>query len=61
MPNILKLRNHFKRLEVKLKRGTTTQVAEFMKNGSAELAITLSLGDAWDRLDMWPLFSEVSS
>jgi hypothetical protein len=26
MPNILKLRNHFKRLEVKLKRGTTTQV-----------------------------------
>jgi DNA-binding transcriptional LysR family regulator len=58
MPNILELRNHFKRLEVKLKRGTTTQVAEFMINGSAELAIASSLGDAWDRLDMWPLFSE---
>jgi DNA-binding transcriptional LysR family regulator len=50
--------NHFKRLEVKLMRGTTTQVAEFMKIGSAELAIASSLGDAWDRLDTWPLFSE---
>ena len=29
-----------------------------MKNGSAELAIASSSGDAWDRLDMWPLFSE---
>jgi DNA-binding transcriptional LysR family regulator len=43
---------------VKLKHGTTTQVAEFIKNGSAERAIASSLGDAWDRLDMWPLFSE---
>ena len=58
MPYILELRKHFKRLEVKLMRGTTTQVAEFMKTGSAELAIASSLGDAWDRLDTWPLFSE---
>jgi DNA-binding transcriptional LysR family regulator len=29
-----------------------------MKTGSAELAIASSLGDAWDRLDTWPLFSE---
>ena len=58
MPYILELRKLFKRLEVKLMRGTTTQVAEFMKNGSAELAIASSLGDAWDRLDTWPLFSE---
>jgi DNA-binding transcriptional LysR family regulator len=58
MPYILELRKHFKRLEVKLSRGTATQVAEFMKNGSAELAIASSLGDTWDRLDTWPLFSE---
>jgi DNA-binding transcriptional LysR family regulator len=58
MPYILELRKHFKRLEVKLMRGTTTQVAEFMKTGSAELAIASSLGDVWDRLDTWPLFSE---
>ena len=58
MPYILELRKHFKGLEVKLLRGTTLQVAEFMKNGSAELAIASSLGDTWDRLDTWPLFSE---
>jgi DNA-binding transcriptional LysR family regulator len=58
MPYILELRKHFKHLDVKLMRGTATQVAEFMKNGSAELAIASSLGKIWDRLDTWPLFTE---
>jgi DNA-binding transcriptional LysR family regulator len=58
MPYILELRKHFKHLDVKLMRGTATQVAEFMKNGSAELAIASSLGKTWDRLDTWPLFTE---
>ena len=43
---------------MKLLRGTAPQVAEFMKNSSAELAIASSLGDTWDRLDTWPLFNE---
>jgi DNA-binding transcriptional LysR family regulator len=58
MPYILELRKHFKGLEVKLLRGTTPQVAEFMKSGSAELAIASSLDNTWDRLDTWPLFTE---
>jgi DNA-binding transcriptional LysR family regulator len=58
MPYILELRKHFKRLEVKLLRGTAMQVAEFMKSGNAELAIASSLGDVWDRLDAWSLFTE---
>jgi DNA-binding transcriptional LysR family regulator len=58
MPYIVELRKYFKRLEVKLLRGTAMQVAEFMKSGSAELAIASSLGNIWDRLDSWPLFSE---
>jgi DNA-binding transcriptional LysR family regulator len=58
MPYILELQKHFQRLAVKLMRGTATQVAEFMKSGSAELAIASSMGDTWDRLDTWPLFSE---
>jgi len=58
MPYILELRKHFQRLQVKLFRGTVTQVTEFMKNGSAELAIASSLGNTWDRLDTWPLFTE---
>lgn len=58
MPYILELRKHFKHLEVKLMRGTAIQVAEFMKSGSAELAIASSLSNTWDRLDTWPLFAE---
>jgi DNA-binding transcriptional LysR family regulator len=58
MPYILELRKHFKRLEVKLLRGTAMQVAEFMKSGSAELAIASSLENTWDRFDNWPLFTE---
>jgi DNA-binding transcriptional LysR family regulator len=58
MPYMLELRKHFKGLEVKLLRGTAPQVAEFMKSGSAELAIAASLGETWDRLDTWPLFTE---
>ena len=58
MPYILGLRKHFKHLAVKLMRGTATQVAEFMKDGSAELAIASSLDKTWDRLDTWPLFTE---
>jgi len=58
MPHILELRKHFKHLDVKLMRGTATQVAEFMKNGSAELAVASSLSKTWDRFDTWPLFTE---
>jgi DNA-binding transcriptional LysR family regulator len=58
MPYILELRKHFRHFDVKLMRGTATQVAEFMKDGSAELAIASSLGKTWDRLDTWPLFTE---
>jgi len=58
MPYILEIRKHFKRLEVKLMRGTATQISEFIKSGSAELAIASSFGNTWDRLDTWPLFTE---
>ena len=58
MPHILEIRKHFKRLEVKLMRGTAAQIAEFIKSGSAELAVASSLGNTWDRLDTWPLFTE---
>jgi DNA-binding transcriptional LysR family regulator len=58
MPYILEICQHFKGLEVKLMRGTATQVSEFIKNGSAKLAVASSFGDTWDRLDTWPLFTE---
>jgi DNA-binding transcriptional LysR family regulator len=48
----------FNRLEVKLLRGTAPEIVELLKAGDAELAIAADLGDAWQRLDRWPLFTE---
>jgi len=58
MPHILELRKHFGRLELKLLRGNAAQIADFMKSGEAELAVASTLGEAWDRIDKWPLFAE---
>jgi hypothetical protein len=37
IPQIVELRKHFKRLELKLLRGTGSETAEFLKEGRAEL------------------------
>jgi DNA-binding transcriptional LysR family regulator len=58
LPHIVELRKHFKHLQLKLWRGTAAETAEFLKKGQAELAIASSLGDAWERLDHWPLYTE---
>ena len=34
------------------------EIAEFLKKGDAELAIAAGIGDDWERLDRWPLFTE---
>jgi LysR substrate binding domain len=48
----------FNQLEVKLLRGTAPQVVEFLKAGDAELAVAGDIGEEWERLDRWPLFTE---
>jgi DNA-binding transcriptional LysR family regulator len=58
VPQISELQGHFGNLELKLLRGTGVEVAETLKKGQAELAIAAAIGDAWDRLDSWPLFTE---
>jgi DNA-binding transcriptional LysR family regulator len=58
LPHIVELRKHFKHLQLKLCRGTAAETAESLKKGQAELAIASSLGDAWERLDHWPLYTE---
>ena len=37
---------------------TAGEVGEFLKNGEAELGIAAELDEDWDRLDVWPLFTE---
>jgi DNA-binding transcriptional LysR family regulator len=48
----------FNRLKVKLMRGTAPEIVDLLRAGDAELAIAADLGDGWERLDRWPLFSE---
>jgi DNA-binding transcriptional LysR family regulator len=45
-------------LQLKLRRGSGRQVAEHLKSGTVELAIAGPLGEAWSRLDTFPLFAE---
>jgi DNA-binding transcriptional LysR family regulator len=46
----------FPGLQLKLHRGSRNEVAEYLKSGTAELAIAGPLGEAWPRLDAFPLF-----
>jgi DNA-binding transcriptional LysR family regulator len=56
--HLTELNRLFNRLEIKLLRGTAGEILELLKKGDAELAIAAEIGEEWDRLDRWPLFSE---
>jgi DNA-binding transcriptional LysR family regulator len=58
LPQLSELRRNFTELELKILRGTGPQIVELLKSGEAELAVAASVGEAWDRLDRWPLFEE---
>src|SRR5262249_24154874 len=58
MPHVVELGKLFKGLELKLYRGNSAEVLGFLKRGDAELGIGAELGDEWERLDSWPLFTE---
>lgn len=58
IPHLEQLKRMFNRLEFRIMRGTSKQVGEFLKKGDAELGIAAEIGEDWDRLDSWPLFTE---
>jgi len=58
IPHLEQLKRLFNRLEFKIMRGNNKQVAEYLKKGEAELGIAAEIGEDWDRLDSWPLFTE---
>ena len=45
-------------VQLKLPRGSGPQIAELLKRGEAEFALAGPLGEVWERLDSWPLFTE---
>ena len=58
IPHLDQIKRLFNRLEFRFLRGSSQEVGEFLKNGEAELGIAAEIGEDWDRLDTWPLFTE---
>jgi DNA-binding transcriptional LysR family regulator len=58
IPTLRELSRAFPGLQLKLRRGSGSEVTEYLKLGTAELAIAGPLGEAWSRLDAFPLFEE---
>ncbi|MDP3690982.1 LysR family transcriptional regulator [Bradyrhizobium sp.] len=58
IPHLDQIRRQFNRLEFRFLRGDAREVGEYLKKGEAELGIAAEIGEDWDRLDAWPLFTE---
>jgi DNA-binding transcriptional LysR family regulator len=56
--HVVELGKVFDSLDLKLLRGSASEVLDYLKKGEAELAIAGPLEEEWDRLDQWPLFTE---
>jgi DNA-binding transcriptional LysR family regulator len=48
----------FPGIQLRLKRGGSAEIAEMLKSGEADIALGGPLGDNWDRLESWPMFTE---
>src|SRR5260221_8595085 len=58
IPHLDQIKRQFNRLEFRFLRGNAREVGEYLKKGEAELGIAAEIGEEWDRLDTWPLFTE---
>jgi DNA-binding transcriptional LysR family regulator len=58
LSSLAELQRAFPGLQLMIRRGNGSQIAEWLKNGDIELAVGGPLGETWDRLDCWPMFSE---
>ncbi len=58
MRPLSEMHRSFAGLQLKLRRGTGAQIAAMLKNGEVDLAIGGPMGESWDRLETWPMFSE---
>ena len=58
LPCIIALQQRFKNMELKVFRGTSAEILQFLQDNRAELALASSLESDWNRLDRWELYSE---
>ncbi len=52
------MQRSFPGIQLKLRRGTGHDISELLKNGDVDLALGGPMGETWDRLEAWPMFSE---
>ncbi len=57
IPQLSELIRAFKGIELNFLRGTAPELSEALKKGDIELAVAGPLGEAWERLESWPLFT----
>jgi DNA-binding transcriptional LysR family regulator len=48
----------FPSLQLKIRRGSASEISRLLKEGEADVAIAGPLGESWDRLESWPMFTE---
>lgn len=48
----------FPALQLKIRRASGSEICELLKNGEVDLAVAGALGEDWERLDAWPMFTE---
>lgn len=57
-PRLRELSRVIPGLQLKLRRGSGSEIAEYLKSGETELVIAGPLSEAWSRLDTFPLYDE---
>lgn len=55
---LAEMHRSFPGLQLKLRRGSGAQIGEWLKNGDIEIALGGPIGETWDRLEAWPMFTE---
>jgi DNA-binding transcriptional LysR family regulator len=55
---LAEVHRNFRGLQLKIRRTSGSCICELLKNGEVDLAIAGPLGEEWDRLDAWPMFTE---
>ncbi len=48
----------FRKIRLKIRRGSSAKICELLKSGDVELALCGPFAKSWDRLDTWPMFTE---
>ncbi len=58
LASLREMYNVFLGIQLKLRRGSAAEIAAMLKSGEADMAVGGPLGESWDRLEAWPMFTE---